>query len=73
MAMNAPGNPAIIINIAFLKTCPKKTLFSDNPFDRAVITYCFLISSKKLFFVSRVSVAKLAIVAASTGKVICHA
>ena len=36
----AEGKPAITISIAFLKTWPYKTLFSDNPLDLAVITYC---------------------------------
>jgi hypothetical protein len=38
----------------------------------AVITYCFLISSRKLFFVSSVSVAKAEMVEASTGSVMCQ-
>ena len=38
--IKAEGNPAITISIAFLKTCPYNTLFSDKPFAFAVITYC---------------------------------
>ena len=37
---NVAGNPAITINIEFLKTCPYKTLFSVKPFALAVMTYC---------------------------------
>ena len=70
--INMPGNPAMIMSIAFLKTCPYKTLFSLKPFAFAVITYCFFISSKKEFFVSNVRVAKAEIVEARTGKAICQ-
>ena len=46
--------------------------FSDNPFARAVITYCLRISSKNEFFVSSVRVAKAEIVEASTGSDMCQ-
>ena len=69
---NAAGNPAIIINIEFLKTCPYKTLFSVKPFALAVITYCWLIWSKKEFFVKNVSPAKLPISIAIKGKQRCQ-
>ena len=59
--MKRPGNPAIIINMAFLKTCPYNTLLSERPFALAVVTYCFFISSTKEFFVNKVRVAKEAI------------
>ncbi len=36
------------------------------------MTYCFLISSKKEFLVSSVRVAKLEMVEARTGKVMCQ-
>ena len=70
--IKSPGNPAIIINIAFLKTWPYKTLRSLKPFDLAVITYCFFISSKNEFFVSNVNVAKAETVDAITGRAICQ-
>ena len=38
----------------------------------AVSTYCFFISSRKLFFVRSVSVAKDEIVSAITGNVMCQ-
>ena len=43
-----------------------------SPFARAVATYCSLIWSRKLFFVSSVSVAKAEMVEARTGNVMCQ-
>ena len=70
--MNALGNPAITINIAFRKTCRCKIFFWLNPFDFAVITYCLLISSRNEFLVNMVRLAKPAMAMDKTGSVICH-
>ena len=70
--INTAGKPAITISIALRKTWPYNTLRSDRPLARAVTTYCFLISSRKLFLVSNVSVAKAEMVEASTGSVMCQ-
>ena len=43
MPIKAAGNQAMTISIALRNTCPYKTLFSVNPFARAVITYCWFI------------------------------
>ena len=50
--IKAVGNPAITINMAFLKTCPYKILFSVLPLDLAVRTYWRLIWSRKEFLVN---------------------
>ena len=70
--MKAAGKPAITISIALRNTWPYRTRASDKPLAFAVVTYCLLISSIKLFLVNSVRVAKLAIVVAITGNVMCH-
>jgi len=45
---------------------------SVRPLALAVMTYCFLISSKKLFLVKSVNVAKAEIVDAATGNAMCQ-
>ena len=56
--MNAPGKPAMTISMALRNTCPYSTWCSVSPLARAVITYCFLISSRNEFLVRKVVVAK---------------
>ena len=70
--MKAPGKPAITISMALRKTCPYSTWRSVQPLARAVITYCFLISSRNEFLVSSVMVAKAPSPIAIKGNVRCQ-
>ncbi|MNT58312.1 hypothetical protein D3C72_1957390 [compost metagenome] len=70
--MKAEGKPAITSSMALRNTWPYSTRWLVRPLALAVITYCLLISSRKLFLVSRVMVAKLPITSAVTGSARCQ-
>ena len=57
IARNADGKPVTRGMSAFFRICLNKTIFSGNPFARAVRTYCFWVSSRMAFLVSMVRVA----------------
>ena len=58
--------------MAFRSACLNSTVIGRSPLARAVMTYCFFTSSRKLFLVSSVRVAKAEINCAVTGRVICQ-
>lgn len=68
----AAGKPVRSGIIALRKTCFQSTSRCGAPFARAVSTYCRPISSRKVFFVRMVTIAKLPTTDAVTGKAICH-
>ncbi|MCY1283169.1 hypothetical protein D9M69_392900 [compost metagenome] len=70
--MKVPGKPVTRGIRAFLKTCFQSTRRSERPLARAVSTYWRCISSRKVFFVSRVFRAKVLTTDAVTGKVMCQ-
>ena len=70
--MNCAGKPVSIGIKAFLKTCLYNISLSLRPLAFAVKTYCFFISSMKLFLVNIVITAKLPITDDIIGNVICH-
>ncbi|MCY1247069.1 hypothetical protein D9M72_603620 [compost metagenome] len=70
--MKALGNPAMMISIALRKTWPYSTWRSLRPLARAVVTYCFLISSMNEFLVSSVVVAKAESKSVISGSVMCQ-
>ncbi|MNH38706.1 hypothetical protein D3C72_2130710 [compost metagenome] len=72
MPMKADGKPAMTSSMALRNTWPYSTRFGLRPLALAVTTYCLLISSRKLFLVSKVMVAKLPITRAVTGRTRCQ-
>ena len=72
MPTKAAGKPAITISMALRKTWPYSTRRSVRPLARAVSTNCLFNSSRKLFLVSMVKVAKPPMVNAVKGSAKCH-
>ncbi|MNN27047.1 hypothetical protein D3C81_1405700 [compost metagenome] len=72
MPMNAEGKPAITSSMALRNTWPYSTRGRLRPLALAVTTYCLLISSRKLFLVSKVMVAKLPMTSAVIGSTRCQ-
>ena len=70
--INCAGKPVNIGIKAFLKTCLYSISLSLSPLAFAVKTYCFFISSIKLFLVNIVITAKLPMTEDIIGNVMCQ-
>ena len=70
--MNAAGKPAIDQQHRVAEDVAVEHAALVRPLARAVSTYCLLISSRKQFLVSIVSVAKPPITSAVIGRAMCQ-